>query len=224
LHDPVRQLERVLHAARDLALGLWPECEAVGTWQAQGNRTAGSGRATVRPRQPWPAPDYATATVGRIGDGRVSVALRRRRHHLLNGVTVGTRIDPDFPPGFRLHASKSHGFIVHWALWWLRRGCHVTPPLPSSSAECHQGAFQRRGELGTIRIEWRASSSQVGGLAARPRILGLTRVPGRHRMGGHLEPTAPARTGVLGRRLWRHLVSLPSDAVDVGTSGILPRA
>src|SRR6516165_5404910 len=37
LHDPVRQLERVLHAARDLALGLWPECEAVGTWQAQGD-------------------------------------------------------------------------------------------------------------------------------------------------------------------------------------------
>ena len=143
LHDPVRQLERVLHAARDLALGLWPECEAVGTWQAQGNRTAGSGRATVRPRQPWPAPDYATATVGRIGDGRVSLALRRRRHNLLNGVTVGTRIDPDFPPGFRLHASKSHGFIVHWALWRLLRGCHVTPLLPLQFCRCHQGAFQR---------------------------------------------------------------------------------
>ena len=60
-------------------------------------RPLGPGRlrATVRPRQLWQAPEYATATVGRIGDGRVLVALRRRRHNLLNGVTVGTRIDPD---------------------------------------------------------------------------------------------------------------------------------
>ena len=103
---------------------------------------AGSGRRSD-PRPLWRAPEYATATVGRIGDGRVSVALRRRRHHLLNGVTVGTRIDPDFPPGFRLHASKSHGFIVHWALWRLLRGCHVTPLLPLQFCRCHQGAFQR---------------------------------------------------------------------------------
>ena len=38
------------------------------------------------------------------GEGRVSVALRRRRHHLLNGVTVGTRIDRDVPPGVRTGA------------------------------------------------------------------------------------------------------------------------
>ena len=141
-------------------------------------RPLGPGRlrATVRPRQLWRAPEYATATVGRIRDGRVSVALRRRRHNLLNGVTVGTRIDPDLPPGFRLHACKSHGFIVHWALWRLLRSCHVRPPLPASPANVIRVPSREEGE--STLLSWFASGAASTERGCRGRCRCVTSFPG----------------------------------------------